>query len=440
MQKISRLLIVLFTLGAMLWAPFSIGKAEAAACPTEGEQPASFSLDGVSLRLCTPFLPGSAFVASDPVNAIQVAYAIDPGDAGKEFSITAVPFGAQSSTEALPPADASTGEDTYLKALAAFRESQGGRPQAGPRASLFGREVASIQSVVNLSLDGITTQPVWIVEWVAKAGERLWIVRASQKLGGVAASQSDLQPLAQSIASTALSSDDLAQPSTSAAGENSPLAPAADPGQNKLAQAQGEASSLPTPPWWSGDCDTNHYANAPENPSHIAALPLGAVYRGLEACGPRPWADGAPDVLVHFTPQSWGEYEWECVELSMRFLYLAYGVQPYGANGNQVVEKYSGSRFIKIANGTQGMAPLPDDVLSYGATTPYGHTSVVTASNVDGNGNGSITVIEQNNSPTGASTLKVSNWTVMGDASEVVGWLHPFVVGSIKTYLPLTLR
>ena len=42
----------------------------------------------------------------------------------------------------------------------------------------------------------------------------------------------------------------------------------------------------------------------------------------MTACGPRPIADGAPDVLVNFFPGSWGEFDFECVELAMRYLYL----------------------------------------------------------------------------------------------------------------------
>ena len=30
-----------------------------------------------------------------------------------------------------------------------------------------------------------------------------------------------------------------------------------------------------------------------------------------------------------------GEGEWQCVELAMRFMALVYGVRPYGANGKR---------------------------------------------------------------------------------------------------------
>jgi len=90
------------------------------------------------------------------------------------------------------------------------------------------------------------------------------------------------------------------------------------------------AASTPTPPWWNGVCDVGN------NPgSH----PIGASYNGVQACGPGP-TQGGTDHLVRFYPGAWGEYEWECVELVMRYLYLVYGIAPYSANGNTVVSDY----------------------------------------------------------------------------------------------------
>lgn len=172
----------------------------------------------------------------------------------------------------------------------------------------------------------------------------------------------------------------------------------------------GGAPDVGTPGWWNGDCDSGGYGGAHR---------LGAVWHGLVACGPRRLGDGGYDRTVHFFPGAWGEYEWECVELSMRWLYLAYGVHPYSANGDQVVNNYSGAAgggLVKIANGTHGVAPQPGDVLAF----PRVHTAVVTASSVDGAGNGTVTVIEQNASANGWDTYAVHGWSVAG----VSGWLH----------------
>jgi hypothetical protein len=172
------------------------------------------------------------------------------------------------------------------------------------------------------------------------------------------------------------------------------------------------------PSWWGGTtCDTGNYP---------ASHPLGASWDGLVACGPGPNAGGT-DHLAHFFNGAWGELDWECVELAMRWMYLAWGVHPYPANGDQVAANYAtykstynpnGPNLQYVSNGTTGVAPVPGDVLSYSSV----HTSVVTASTVNGSGNGTLTVIEENvGTGDGWGTLTVSGWQVSG---TVTGWLH----------------
>ncbi|MGZ3644267.1 MAG: virginiamycin B lyase family protein [Ktedonobacteraceae bacterium] len=194
-------------------------------------------------------------------------------------------------------------------------------------------------------------------------------------------------------------------------------------------------TDLPSPSWWSGICDTNNYFAATGVSAYT--LPKGAStptsYRGVLACGPRPYADKAPDHKVYFFKgDAVGAYEWECVELSMRFMYLAYGIKPYSGNGWQVVDNYKIYNTNPILqavpnNGSSKMAPQPGDILSYKTTTSFGHTSVVIANNVDSNGNGTIIVMEQNMSSTGKATLKVGTnannppWVIGGG---IKNWLH----------------
>jgi hypothetical protein len=168
--------------------------------------------------------------------------------------------------------------------------------------------------------------------------------------------------------------------------------------------ALADAPTVGTPSWWNGDCDAGGYAGAHH---------LGATWNGLIACGPRPITDGAPDRTVRFFPGAWGEFEWECVELSMRWLYQAYGVHPYSANGFDIVDNYTsadGGGLVKIANGS-GHAPQPGDVIEFRSAD---HTGVVTSSSVDGAGNGSITIIEQNAMANGWGTYSVRSWSVSG--------------------------
>lgn len=149
---------------------------------------------------------------------------------------------------------------------------------------------------------------------------------------------------------------------------------------------------------------------------------LGSTYLGLPACGARPLSAGS-NVLVAFYPGAAGQYEWSSVELPMRYLYQAFRVAPYQANANQIVAAYQQGGMQKIANGTRGLPPRAGDVLTYGPATTYGHTSVVRSTNLDSSGNGTITVLEENNSSGGSSTLSVSGWTVQA-FEPVTGWLH----------------
>src|SRR5712692_9582374 len=220
-----------------------------------------------------------------------------------------------------------------------------------------------------------------------------------------------------------------------------------DPQTLTTSQAQ---NNFPSPSWWNGVCDTNNYSKSNDNSQHLTAytLPKGAPvpanYRGVVACGPRPLSDHAPDVTVPYPGKGGNGYEWESTELSMRFMYLAYGIQPYYAlSGADVVDNYKISNtnplLVPVPNdGSSHTAPQPGDILSYNTADSPNHTSVVMASNVDSTGNGDITVLEQNFSPTGTATLSVGQkankapWVVAG----VKNWLHHTVDLIPQTDLP----
>jgi eukaryotic-like serine/threonine-protein kinase len=198
--------------------------------------------------------------------------------------------------------------------------------------------------------------------------------------------------------------------------------------------------NLPFPPWWRGQCDTNNYSISPSNPNHLPAYtllkngPNPTNYRGVFACGPRPLpiskgGDGAPDVPVQFFKGAWTENEWECVELSMRYMYLAYGIKPYSADGYNVVSNYqkynTNPILVPIANSNPSQydtVPQPGDIVSYYSN----HTAVVTSTTVV-NGNGTITLMEQNNSANGIATINVGKnaglppWVL---DQKIKNWLH----------------
>ena len=198
------------------------------------------------------------------------------------------------------------------------------------------------------------------------------------------------------------------------------------PGALVIATASpASVSERALPWWWNGQvCDAGAYSG-----SH----PLPASYLGVQVCGPQPFAFNGGDSfrIVQEGPDpanTFGEGEWQCVELVMRFMILVYGVTPYGANGDGVVDNYSpanGGGLVKYTNGTPGVAPLPGDVLSFTDSISAGHAGVVTQSNVDANGNGSITMLSQNDTDDGWRTLAVTNWSVAGFTHHAArNWLH----------------
>jgi len=356
--------------------PKSIQSQSNPACQ-DGYKTATIKLDGITITICAPALPGD-FIMPDPSSSDQIATAaaLKPYH---EFSITAIPYGLKVSTETLPTAAAGLAGE-YLQDLRDARTAQGGQVEDGLAAPIFNTSASSIASLVSLKIHGDTPSKVVIVEWVADAGNRLWIIRYSQEmLDTDQPAETMLNDMIQFLAHLVVSSPDIATPSTSAKYFAAPNPP--PPGAQLAPQATGD---LPSPSWWSGDCDRNNF------PGSYA---LGGTYLGVKACGPIN-----TERVVQFFPGAWGELEWQCVELSMRFLYLAYHIVPYSSNGKDVVWNYTPKgtdnvQLVKISNGTSGKFPQAGDVLSYGTTSTYGHTSVVTGSNVDGSGNGTINII-----------------------------------------------
>ena len=404
--------LLLVTISAAGFVPADASPVQPPSAASRALSTASFTLDGVTLELTTSFLSELSLAMSDPTSAIQAAVAVERQPLFTEFSIMAVPFGMSPPTEGLTMASPG-GADGYRSALRAHRKAQSGSPQEGARIQLFGKDAIGSTSVVRLHVSGEDAVPVVVTEWVAEAGQRLWIVRASQELESRADPASLTLSSALSFPDTAINSHDLNQPSTSLTAAMRTRSKPAD-----VVRLGAQDSDLPSPSWWDGECDTVYFLEQ----TGWSAYPLGAEYRGLQACGPRPSAFPYVQTWVDFGV---GQYqlEWQCPEISKRFLYLAYGIPPYPANGNDMVTNYNGDLLEKVWNCTPGRAPWPDDVLSYGATSLYGHTSVVVASDVDSAGNGTIDVIEQNSSINGHRTHTVSEWCVQS-YTDVIGWLH----------------
>jgi hypothetical protein len=404
-------------------APFGSARA-ASTTPT-----ASFVLDGVQLSVTAGALGElSTFDAAPAGSAVQSASATAQ-DPYRELSVEAVPFGTEDADDpalgvAVPGGAASAGST-----LQQYRVSQKASPLPTVTATLFGEQVTGAANLLQLQVDSSTASPVVVIDWVADAGSRLWVVRASQQLADT--STASWTAAETEFSDVSVNAANLLVPTTVGVTQSAQ-------GGSTSGTTEAPANANPTdmtpvafPSWWSGTCNTNNYQAASGQLAHL--LSAGAVWDGLEACGPRPGYNEGPDESVDLPGAQWSVLEWECVELSMRWMYLAWNVEPFPANGKGVVWNYSafeaqydssGPTLVTTANDGSGSLPEPGDVLSYGATTTYGHTSVVTAVDVDNNGNGNISVLEQNASPTGWDTVPVSDWVLGGLDGGVSGWLH----------------
>jgi hypothetical protein len=390
--------------------------------PSSNLHQASFRLDGVTLNIAGNFIPGK-FTVSSPDNMTQMAsdVATQPY---REFQIESIPFKTSASEEKLPIAR-SGDESQYRALLHKIRISQGANTLSNsPSLHIFNKMVKGEMNILQLPLYGKQLKPVIMNEYVIEAGQRLWLVRVTQEQdSGVKTENAIPSSFLNSIAQMNISSSTLNHPSTHVAAILSEAKRISNMVHNTAVTKHGKVSpsSWSDPSWWGGaTCDSTNYYNS----SGWSSWQMNSGYRGVYPCGPRP-GFGGPDVSVNFYPGAWGEYEWECVELSMRWLYLYNDVAPYAANGNTVVSNYSGSDLNTYSNyaGCCG-TPQPGDVLSYCPTCTYGHTSVVISNSVDGNGNGSITVMEQNASQGGSQQLSVSNYEVLNAPEGFVsGWL-----------------
>ena len=366
---------------------------QSAGCKFQANQ-RLLNLDGVNLTLCFPFSP-SVFIGASENDMVQSAYAFSPMSK-QELALYAIPYGLQPASDGLPEARAGI-TDIYQEL--SFKAFEGEILQDFPTPSinLFGKMVSGRSVVMANPGSRFGTSQQMLTQWVVEAGSRVWLVRltsfADSFTTGSVSTTFD-----QSIS---MASTDLAQPSVSLQIANQSAVIATGDGLRTV-------DVLPTPAWWNGDCDVKNFAGS---------VPLGSSYRGVKTCGPLNTMH-----LVNFGVGTL-QYEWQCVEYVKRYIYLAFGIAPYSANGNTVVSNYSGTRLTKVLNGTANKGPIPGDVISYTGPSTYGHTSLVIASNIDTNGNGSITIAEQNYSKLGTRTHTVSKWSIVS-SDGVYGWLH----------------
>jgi hypothetical protein len=112
-------------------------------------------------------------------------------------------------------------------------------------------------------------------------------------------------------------------------------------------------------------------------------------------------------------------FGYQCVEYSLRFESVAYGLGGVsGASGATVVQQLQSKDGVPVASPGRGVLPVAGDVVSmWGAgQDSLGHTGVISAVSVNSSGNGTITFLDENGSiasnghSIGRETIYVNGW------------------------------
>lgn len=399
-----------------------------------------FVVDNVPVAL-TSHLQTVPFVSARPGNPNQGATSMTTVPY-RMVRVAAIPYGFGAPSEAhVNAAPGATG--AMVSAIRSLNGRTASALTPAVTARIFGQTVAGETSLQPDRDDPTHSTYLANASFVTEAGSRLWLVTVAQQLPGGAQRDEAMQTFVRdALSGLTIESAGLARPTTRLR-ELAPLqpklypAPAPRNGSTHVIRPYsytGWNVSSP-PPWWNGqNCDYTHYYNntPPSVPAPFLLTASSSVpnpWHGLQACGPNPYAYANADVSETFFSGAWGEYEWECVELSTRWMYQAFGTHPYGANGNTIASNYSsadGGSLSYVYNGYAAPLPSMGDVLQYQGGT-YGHTSVVVSESHNSSGNGGLYVIEQNDGNYAGDYLSESNWHVNCSAYNGLcpnAWLH----------------
>ncbi len=386
-----------------------------------------FVVDNVSLAL-TSRLRTTGFVTSRAGSPNQGA-----------SSFTALPY-RMVHVAAVPYGFSAPSEDRWTAApgLAARLTSAVRSPDV--TASIFGRTVSGQTTLLPDRDDPTRSTYLATASFATEAGSRVWLVTIAQQLPGGAQRDAAMRSFVHdALQGLALDSDTLGRPTTrqrESWAPKLPVALGATASSARVHPMNYTGWSIADPPgWWTNaPCDSNYYyAHTGTNvPNAYRLSPTAQVpnpWHGLESCGPQPFGHPERDVAEYFYSGAYQVLEWECVELSMRWMWQAYGVQPYSANGNTIASNYSSSRggnVVYVYNGYSAPLPVMGDVLQYSGGT-NGHTSVVVSESHNSSGNGGLYVMEQNDGPSAGDYLSESNWHVNCSAYNgecPTAWLH----------------
>lgn len=134
------------------------------------------------------------------------------------------------------------------------------------------------------------------------------------------------------------------------------------------------------------------------------------------------WLDGH-GVNVYSDGADGGSGYYQCVELVNRLITTLHWSPSIYGNADELYANASSAYFVKHPNGS-GYVPVPGDIVVWGGGYGgYGHVQVVNANN-----GGSLTVVEQNASPSGYDVDSISASGYIAPTSygyHVEGFLHP---------------
>jgi len=363
---------------------------------TAAHRQATLKVDNVTLTVTSPDLPEGQAYSAAPGDSMQVA-TIQQDNPFRSLTVRAVPFGETLPETSFPISQAAD--------ATAWRQSLHGT--AGPEATLFGQKVPGV--VLRSTITGMKGHDTTVesVVWVVVKDSRTWVVtlghdRATLR-GGFGT-----QLTVTGADTKARTTVDVAALTASKAGVNK----TAKSGSLQIhTNSVALGGSMGQPSWWNSTCDGNG-----------GPLSISGTFMGLEVCG------GGSSV-VEPVPGV-GQYEWQCAELSDRYLVQRYGLTGPGGNGNQEAAKWYNAypNTFDLYNSGDATPPVAGDVISFGVGgTGVGHTGVVYNSTVNSSGNGTVYFVDQNwAGDNGYHTVAVTNWTIPDITGQggTVQWIH----------------
>ncbi len=402
-----RLAVVALLAPALLLV--ACGSPESQVTTTVGSAPdalalqrAAFTIDDVQVTLTTPILPAGRLESTERGASYQEANAVDYAAPFGALEVGAIPYGG--TNPSLSRLTASSGSAQAFRQEIADSHTANLIDSHAVSINLFSHQVAGQATTTQETVEGRPTTRLH-AEWVTEAGNRMWILRFSVD-NLTAADTATFQSLLGGVQMHAI-------------GLGNPTTVNLHPGSRPPVRSSDNSFGLGLPPWWDGqECDAGF------DPAHTV---MGS-WNGLIACGPNV------DVLSRAasgSPRWSGELEWECVELSKRYLWQRYGVPNQPADGYVTADNEARAAPFLILFRPDGVhVPRAGDVISFGTTVP-GHTAVVTSSSVDGSGNGSYTTLNENVGNEAVISFDIAGWlpttTHNGRSTgipPVADWLH----------------